>query len=203
MPVTKKRRPSSSSATPVLIAESAPPETASAHVPKPPSSQTTAPRVAKSPRVAKAVQKAKTAKAPKKRAVRGAVKSVAPRKPRGGKQPATPDTAAQPTPIKDMAPALPPTMPPSTPLPRAAAITRWRKNGPIDVLAYWVRRSARSLLARFKRRAATKAPSVPLPTSPAIPLANAELEALRAENAALRQRIDQLLDSRLERIKDG
>jgi hypothetical protein len=77
------------------------------------------------------------------------------------------------------------------PLPRSSAVQAYRKNGPLDVIAYWLRKTARSVKTRFWQ----KKPK----TTPQLPPAASEMEGLRAENALLRQRIEQLLDSRVER----
>jgi hypothetical protein len=157
----------------------------------------------KAPRVAKTKgTKAKTARAakPKKKAAKPANKPVAktvrrktPTPPKPKVVPATATSAV--VPVKDVAPAVPPTMP----LPRSAAVTTWRKNGPIDVLAYWIRSSTKSLFAKFKSRkkVSTNAPPPRLHSLPS------EVDQLRAENALLRERIEQLLDSRIERMKDA
>jgi hypothetical protein len=69
------------------------------------------------------------------------------------------------------------------PLPRSAAVTAYRKNGPLDALAYWLRSSARSLTTLFKR--AKPAPIAKTPIS--------EVDRLRDENLALQRRIETLL----------
>jgi hypothetical protein len=167
----------------------------------------------KKPRVAKKTTtvKAKTAKTLKPKAIKPKAaprKTPSPRKAKVQKIAAN-DTgvaptiaAAMPVPVKDVAPAVPPTLAANAPLPRAAAVTPWRKNGPIDVLAYWVRSTARSLLARFNTKKSAKA-NVRRPAPPQAAPALSELEQLRAENAALKERVELLLDSRMERMKDA
>lgn len=63
-------------------------------------------------------------------------------------------------------------------LPRSAALTPYRKNGPIAVIAYWLRRSGKQFTGWFM---------VPKKKKPA-----SELAQLRAENAMLRARLAML-----------
>lgn len=72
------------------------------------------------------------------------------------------------------------------PLPRSAAITAYRKNGPIDVLAYWLRTSQKSLVAFFARKK----------TPPLSKQAIIEINRLRLENLLLQRQIE-LLRSQL------
>lgn len=72
------------------------------------------------------------------------------------------------------------------PLPRSAAVTAYRKNGPLDAFAYWLRSSGRSFTAFFKRRQPSDMPKSTL----------AEINRLRLENLALQRRIDMLLAER-------
>jgi hypothetical protein len=72
------------------------------------------------------------------------------------------------------------------PLPRSAAITAYRKNGPIDVLAYWLRTSQKSLVALFARKK----------TPPLSKQAIIEINRLRLENLLLQRQIE-LLRSQL------
>ncbi len=72
--------------------------------------------------------------------------------------------------LDDMAAVAPSTLVLSNePLPRSAAVTPWRKTGPLDSITYWLRKSSRNLavMMRFGR-------------------APRELAALRAENEWLR-----------------
>lgn len=72
------------------------------------------------------------------------------------------------------------------PLPRSAAIAAYRKNGPIDVLAYWLRTSQKSLFALFARKK----------TPPLSKQAIIEINRLRLENLLLQRQIE-LLRSQL------
>ncbi len=84
-----------------------------------------------------------------------------------------------------------------TPLPRSSSVTPWKTTGPVDAVAYWVRDRAKSfskLLKSKKKKAKQPANDVRIRPGELL-----ELERLRAENKALRVRIEQLLDSRIER----
>lgn len=73
------------------------------------------------------------------------------------------------------------------PLPRSAAVTTYRKNGPVEVLAYWLRSSGRSIAALFKR-----------PKTKALPKAAIiEINRLRLENLLLQRRIEILLSAQM------
>ena len=73
------------------------------------------------------------------------------------------------------------------PLPRAAAIVPYRKNGPIDALGYWLRKRGRQISGLFKRpKTAT------VPKSAII-----EINRLRLENLLLERRIEILLAERM------
>jgi hypothetical protein len=68
-------------------------------------------------------------------------------------------------------------------LPRSAAVTVYRKNGPIDAIAYWLRSQGRSFATLFKR-----------PKSNALPKAAIiEINRLRLENLLLQRRIEMLM----------
>lgn len=69
-----------------------------------------------------------------------------------------------------------------TPLPRKAAVTAYKKNGPIEILAYWLRTSGKSLVGMFKRR---RQPSL---SKQAI----LEINRLRLENLLLQRQIELL-----------
>jgi hypothetical protein len=68
-------------------------------------------------------------------------------------------------------------------LPRSAAVTVYRKNGPIDAVAYWLRNQGRSFTALFKRPK-----SIALPKAAII-----EINRLRLENLLLQRRIEMLM----------
>lgn len=68
-------------------------------------------------------------------------------------------------------------------LPRSAAVTVYRKSGPIDAVAYWLRSQGRSFTAFFKRPK-----SIPLPKAAII-----EISRLRLENLLLQRRIEMLM----------
>lgn len=68
-------------------------------------------------------------------------------------------------------------------LPRNAAVTVYRKNGPIDAIAYWLRSQGRSFTAFFKRPK-----SIALPKAAII-----EINRLRLENLLLQRRIETLM----------
>lgn len=63
-------------------------------------------------------------------------------------------------------------------LPRSAALTPYRKNGPVAVIAYWLRRSGKQFTGWFMVPKKKKKPN--------------ELAQLRAENAMLRARLAML-----------
>lgn len=63
------------------------------------------------------------------------------------------------------------------PLPRRAAVTPWRKSGPFDIIARWVRTNAWRLAVKI-------APKTPRKTT--------EVARLRAENEALRRQLSAL-----------
>lgn len=69
-----------------------------------------------------------------------------------------------------------------TPLPRQAAVTAYKKNGPLEILSYWLRTSRKSLVGMFKRR---KQPSL---SKQAI----LEINRLRLENLLLQRQIELL-----------
>jgi len=68
-------------------------------------------------------------------------------------------------------------------LPRSAAVTAYRKNGPIDAVAYWLRSQGRSFTTLFKRPK-----SIALPKAAII-----EINRLRLENLLLQRRIEMLM----------
>lgn len=68
-------------------------------------------------------------------------------------------------------------------LPRSAAVTVYRKNGPIDAIAYWLRSQGRSFSTLFKRPK-----SIALPKAAII-----EINRLRLENLLLQRRIEMLM----------
>ena len=68
-------------------------------------------------------------------------------------------------------------------LPRSAAVTVYRKNGPLDAIAYWLRSQGRSFSSLFKRPK-----SIPLPKAAII-----EINRLRLENLLLQRRIEMLM----------
>jgi hypothetical protein len=76
--------------------------------------------------------------------------------------------------------------PETVPLPRAVAIVPYRKNGPIALFGYWLRKSRRSILDMFKSPKAAK-----LPKSAII-----EINRLRRENLLLQRRIEILMAER-------
>ncbi len=61
-----------------------------------------------------------------------------------------------------------------TPLPRRAAVTPWRKTGPLDAIARWIRTRAWQLAVKI---------------APKTPRKATEVARLRAENAALRRQL--------------
>ena len=67
-------------------------------------------------------------------------------------------------------------------LPRSAAVTVYRKNSPLDAIAYWLRSQGRSFSTLFKRPK-----SIPLPKAAII-----EINRLRLENLLLQRRIEML-----------
>jgi hypothetical protein len=160
----------------------------------------------------KAAAKAKTAPLAKtRRAAKAAKKPPAPKAKRAvARKPTLPKTEPMVEmsananvvpnpivlPIKDTLPSIPPIMP----LPRGVAITPWRRNGAIDVIAYWLRSRARSVMGVFRRRTMNTAPSL---SQASLPPILSELDQLKAENARLRQRIEQLCDRPKEGLKDA
>lgn len=68
-------------------------------------------------------------------------------------------------------------------LPRSAAVTVYRKNGPLDAIAYWLRSQGRSFSTLFKRPK-----SIALPKAAII-----EINRLRLENLLLQRRIEMLM----------
>lgn len=68
-------------------------------------------------------------------------------------------------------------------LPRSAAVTVYRKNGPIDAIAYWLRSQGRSFSTLFKRPK-----SIALSKAAII-----EINRLRLENLLLQRRIEMLM----------
>ncbi len=80
--------------------------------------------------------------------------------------------------------------PETMPLPRAAAIVPYRKNGPIDALGYWLRKQGRQISRLFKRPK----------TATADKLAIIEINRLRRENLLLERRIELLLAERNQAV---
>ncbi len=68
-------------------------------------------------------------------------------------------------------------------LPRSAAVTVYRKNGPLDAIAYWLRSQGRSFSTLFKRPK-----SIALSKAAII-----EINRLRLENLLLQRRIEMLM----------
>ena len=105
------------------------------------------------------------------------------------KRPKRPEHPA--TPLAEIRPSAPaaviPDTPQTAPLPRAAAIVPYRKNGPIDALGYWLRKQGRQISSLFKRPK----------TATADKLAIIEINRLRRENLLLERRIELLLAERM------
>ena len=130
--------------------------------------------------------KTKTSSQPpqgRKTAAGASVLASTKKRPKRPEHPATP-----PDEIRPLTPAAVISETPETaPLPRAAAIVPYRKNGPIDALGYWLRKQGRQISGLFKRpRPAT------VPKSAII-----EINRLRLENLLLERRIEILLAERM------
>jgi hypothetical protein len=98
---------------------------------------------------------------------------------------ATPITAAALAPPPVSVAVVPKHDIPTTPLPRSAAVVAYNKNGPFEILAFWLRSSGRKISALFKLTPKQKHKRT-----------FGELERLRIENLALRRRIDRLMTER-------
>ena len=105
------------------------------------------------------------------------------KRPKRPEHPATP-----PGEIRPLTPAAVISETPETmPLPRAAAMVPYRKNGPMDVLGYWLRKQGRQISSLFKRpKTATVSKSAII-----------EINRLRLENLLLERRIEILLAERM------
>ena len=107
--------------------------------------------------------------------------------PKRPEHPATP-----PDEIRPLTPAAVISETPETaPLPRAAAIVPYRKNGPIDVLGYWLRKQGRQISSLFKRPKPTTVPKSAI----------IEINRLRLENLLLERRIEILLAERMPKAQ--
>ena len=138
-----------------------------------------------SPRKSKAAQSKTRSQPPqgRKTAAGASVLASTKKRPKRPEHPATP-----PDEIRPLTPAAVISETPETmPLPRAAAIVPYHKNGPIDGLGYWLRKQARQISGLFRRPKTVTADK----------LAIIEINRLRLENQLLERRIEILLAERM------